>query len=171
MTAFAHLSYPASFVHLSFVPPPPPKKKLYDRTLAVRRELANVLASLIDAGIPLDSDKTDGVDEKDKTLSSNGMADTADDMVDDDNADDETALSQRSATILEGNGQLVDEGRRRRRGGKRGRGAATAYLEPFRAELVALLMSLLADDADTVCEHARTLLMELGEVCRVHACT
>lgn len=32
------------------LPPPPPILKLFDRTLAVRRELAGVLASLVDAG-------------------------------------------------------------------------------------------------------------------------
>ena len=49
-------------------------------------------------------------------------------------------------------------------GGGGGGGKMTLYLEPFRAELVSLLMNLLADDSPVVCEEAGRLLEELGEV-------
>lgn len=43
-------------------------------------------------------------------------------------------------------------------------GSATAYLRPFRAELVSLLMNLLSDESEAVSGEAKRLLDNVGEV-------
>lgn len=116
----------------------------------MRRELAGVLASLVEAGFPaapaaaaaMDAEEADGGDGSSGGVGGGGSVVPA-------------------AEAAAGGG--AGPGRRRQEEG----GATSkrrAYLEPFRAELVSLLMKLLADESGAVREEAEGLLGEVGEV-------
>eukprot|EP00903_Cladosiphon_okamuranus_P019980 g18356.t1 len=148
---------------------------LYDRTVAVRRELAGVLTSLVKAGFSPATPAPHAADATkpplDVTDDSSSAADApclvAMDTEDDDHGGGRangggggSAATGKAAAV----GGAGSPRRRRIEGGGRERRRRRGYLEPFRAELVSLLMKLLADESGAVRGEAERLFEEVGEV-------
>ncbi|CAM9495550.1 unnamed protein product, partial [Scytosiphon promiscuus] len=122
---------------------------LYDRTVAVRRELAGVLAALVEAGFPDTPPSSSSTDDHNPGGNPAASLVTAMDVGEDDHT---SSGDNCGASEPDGRACPLASARRNK------------YLEPFRAELVSLLMKLLADESEAVCEQAGRLLEELGEV-------
>ena len=112
----------------------------------MRRELARILGRLIEAGFP-DTEST-GSERDEAPPSSTTTTPTA----------GVTRAPGAGGETRAWRGAIVAV-----------TGGATAYLIPFRAEFVSLLMTLLADEAVVVSDEAARLLAELGEVRELHA--
>eukprot|EP00904_Undaria_pinnatifida_P011354 jgi/Undpi1/7349/HiC_scaffold_22.g09822.m1 len=141
---------------------------LYDRTVAVRSQLATVLASLIDAGLPRDPPTTPAVVAMEEADNDSGAGGNIEPKLESGGAVVGGGGDGGGGGGSGGGGAVVGGGGDGGGGGGSGGGGGgggkmTLYLEPFRAELVSLLMNLLADDSPVVCEEAGRLLEELGE--------
>ena len=162
-------SIPSALSLLPRLPPRPLPPQLYDRTVAVRSQLATVLASLIDAGLPRDPPTTPAVVAMEEADNDSGAGGNIEPKLESGGAVVGGGGDGGGGGGSGGGGAVVGGGGDGGGGGGSGGGGGgggkmTLYLEPFRAELVSLLMNLLADDSPVVCEEAGRLLEELGEV-------
>ncbi|CAM9268980.1 unnamed protein product [Ectocarpus sp. 13 AM-2016] len=137
---------------------------LYDRTVAVRRELVAVLASLVAAGFLPPHDDDGGGGRNGNDAGGGHLADSAVAPMDTADDGDNSGGNDSNTTTTTGGG--ISDAAEAGAEEERRRACATTkkkYLEPHRAELLSLLMKLLADESEPVRGEADRTLEGLGE--------